>query len=131
MIAYKLVKKRKDGTLGPLFIDTKFRYVVGPWLIAEDHPTKGFAHRPGFHCTSKPEAPHLRTGTDRTWIKVEIQDYTEHVRPANQGGLWYLAKKLRVLETELESKSESKSESSIDISMPSKYNTTNPTGGPR
>jgi len=59
MKAYKLFKLRADGTLGPLFINASQRLPEGVWLKSEDHPTKGFAHRPGWHCTLKPEAPHL------------------------------------------------------------------------
>jgi hypothetical protein len=61
MKAYKLMKHRKDGTLGSLFIHRKAVIPVGVWLDAEDHPTKGYAHRVGWHCTFKPYAPHLGT----------------------------------------------------------------------
>ena len=87
----------KDGTLSSLFIGKKNRLPVGQWLQAESLPTKGFALRPGWHCTREPLAPHLST-KDRVWVKVEIEDYTEFLRPENQGGLWYLAKKMRILE---------------------------------
>ena len=43
------------------------------WLDAEEHPTKGFAFRKGFHCTLKPIAPHLST-KNRCWVEVEIED---------------------------------------------------------
>ena len=49
MIAYKLLRIRKDGSIGPLFINQKQRVPIGEWLDAEDHPTSGFAHRPGWH----------------------------------------------------------------------------------
>lgn len=101
MIAYKLFRQRRDGTLGPLFINARQRVPIGEWLEAEDHPTKGFAHRPGWHCTQAPEAPHLSmnaVGCPRVWAKVEIDDFEPYKRPAWQGGLWYLAQRLRVLE---------------------------------
>lgn len=44
---YKLLRLRKDGTLGPLFINARMRIPVGKWLKAESHPTKGYALRPG------------------------------------------------------------------------------------
>ena len=97
MIAYKLLRKRKNGTLGPLFINRKQVIPVGKWLQAENHPTKGYAVRPGWHATSKPEAPHLSM-RGRVWTKVEITDYKKLVRPQNQGGVWLLAQQMKVLE---------------------------------
>jgi hypothetical protein len=51
MIAYKLFRKLKDGSLAPLFINKKTRIPLNKWLDAEPHPTKGFAFRKGWHCT--------------------------------------------------------------------------------
>lgn len=96
MIAYKLVRELKSGALAPLFINKKLRYAFGEWLTAEPHKTKGFAFRPGFHCTLKPEAPHLST-KDRVWIQVEIEDYVFFDRPESQGGRWALAQKIKPL----------------------------------
>jgi hypothetical protein len=57
-IAYKLFRVRKDGTLGPLFINRPQRVPVGKALVAEDHPTKGFAFRPGWHvCATHTKQP--------------------------------------------------------------------------
>ena len=98
MIAYKLFTERKDGTLGPLFINRRQRVPIGKWVEAECHPTKGYAVRPGWHCTSKPTAPHLKLKDDRVWVKVEIDDSEELHRPDNQGGLWFIANKMRVIE---------------------------------
>jgi len=98
-IAYKLVKVRKDGSIGPLFINSKLRIEVGQWLTAEAHKRRGFAFRPGWHCTRIPSAPHLKevlkTGETREWWMVEINGYEEQMRPEAQGGLWYLAKKIK------------------------------------
>ncbi len=96
MRAYKLLTKRKDGTLGPLFINRTQRVLVGEWLDAENHPTKGFKERMGWHCTSKPVAPHL-SNKGRVWCEVEIQDFTKIERPEHQGGLWYLANKMKII----------------------------------
>lgn len=97
LIAYKLFKVRKDGSIGPLFINRTLRIPINKWMPAEDHPTKGYAHRPGWHCTLKPEAPHL-SEKDRKWFKVEIKNFEYFKRPENQGGQWALAQKMRVLE---------------------------------
>lgn len=96
--AFKLLKLRKDGTLGPLFINARQRIPLGEWLPAEDHPTKGYAHRPGWHCTTKPEAPHLST-RGRVWCRVEVTGLvTEFTRPESQGGTWILSPWLKVTE---------------------------------
>ena len=97
MIGYKLVTQRKDGSIGPLFINRKQRLARGTWMQAEDHPTTGYAHRPGWHVLAKPDAPHL-SKKNRTWIKVEIHDYLEFTRPLSQGGKWFLAQRMKVLE---------------------------------
>ena len=99
-IAYKLFKLRKDGSLGPLFINAKLRVPTQEWMPAEDHPTKGFAHRPGWHCCFYPVAPHLKTkvaGQNRVWAKVEIEGIKTYDRPESQGGAWVLADRLKVL----------------------------------
>lgn len=95
MIAYKLFRRRADGTLGPLFINRRLRVPVGEWLPAEDHPTKGYAHRPGWHCTLKPMAPHLST-KGRVWCEVEVRQCKKYARPETQGGTWVLAQWLKV-----------------------------------
>lgn len=97
MIGYKLLNHRADGSLGPLFINRAQRLEVGVEYLAEDHPTKGYAHRPGWHICAKQEAPHL-SKKDRVWARVRFSDHTAHTRPANQGGLWYTANKMTILE---------------------------------
>ncbi len=96
MIGYKLFKRRGDGSLGPLFINRLQRLEIGITYTAEDHPTKGYAHRPGWHICSEQNAPH-RTKNGRVWALVEFSDYTEHKRPATQGGLWYTANKMNIV----------------------------------
>lgn len=93
--AYKLLRVRKDGTLGPLFINRKQVIPVGVWLESEDHPTKGYARRPGWHAAPLPHAPHLTT-RGRVWCRVQIGDFTELRRPLSQGGTWWLAKRMMV-----------------------------------
>lgn len=97
MIAYKLCRQKKSGVITPLFINKTKSIPFNEWLDAECHPTKGFKVRPYWHCTSTPSAPHL-SEKGRVWIKIEIDDYQEFKRPDNQGGLWYLANKIKLLE---------------------------------
>lgn len=96
---WKLFRRRKDGSLGPLFINKRQKLYPGVVYEAEEHRTPGFAFRPGWHVCSKRSAPHL-SKRDRVWAKVEIEGYTEHKRPACQGGLWYTAKKMTILSVE-------------------------------
>jgi hypothetical protein len=97
MIGYKLFRVRVDGSIGPLFINKNQRLHLGVEYPAEDHPTKGYAHRPGWHICHSPIAPHL-SKKGRVWAKVEFSDYTEHRRPVTQGGLWYTANQMKILE---------------------------------
>lgn len=101
MKAYKLVRKKKDGKLYPLFINKNVATPIGEWLQAECFPTKGFAIRKGWHTCFIPLAPHLKTtlasGEQRVWIEVEVDDYTTYDRPESQGGRWILAQKMKVL----------------------------------
>lgn len=95
-VAYKLLHLRKNGTLGPLFINRKQIIPVGVWLDAESHRTKGYAYRPGWHAAQNPDAPHLSM-RDRVWCAVELEDATLLLRPAAQGGAWWLANRMRVI----------------------------------
>ena len=96
MKAYKLMRLRKDGTLGSLFIDKKTVRLLGEWMVAEDHVTKGYAHRPGWHCTFKPFAPHLNK-RGRVWCEVEVDDFAILARPESQGGKWLLAQRMKII----------------------------------
>lgn len=96
MIAYKLFRLKKNGDITPLFINRKLVLETGIWYEAEAHPTKGYALHPGWH-TALDIAPHLST-KGRVWKKVEIEDYYEFKRPNSQGGVWLIAKRLKVLE---------------------------------
>lgn len=79
-----------------LFINKKFRLPIGEWLPAESHPTKGYKYRPFWHCTNQPVAPHL-TEKGRAWYMVEIEEFEEQKRPENQGGLWFLANRMKII----------------------------------
>lgn len=97
MRGYKLLRVRADGSLGPLFINRKQKLEVGRWYEAESHPTKGFAFRPGWHILAEQNAPHL-SKRGRKWARVEFQKFQKHRRPESQGGLWFLAERMRITE---------------------------------
>ena len=101
-IAYKLFRKTRDNRITSLFINKTRNLPLGIWMEAQNYPTKGFAERPGWHCTAEPRAPHLKmklkSGEVRVWKKVLIEDFTEFERPESQGGLWFLAKRMMILE---------------------------------
>jgi len=96
MLAFKLCQKKKNGQITPLFINKSKNLLFNEWMEAECHPTKGFKIRPFWHCSAKPIAPHL-SKKNRVWIIVEMEDFKEFKRPDSQGGLWYLAKKIKIL----------------------------------
>ena len=100
-VAYKLFRERKNGSITSLFINKTKTLPYNEWMVAEIFPTKGFAERPGWHCTAKPVAPHLKmklkSGEVRVWKKVLIEDYTILLRPEIQGGLWYLARRMIII----------------------------------
>lgn len=96
MIAYKLIRQLKDGSLSPLFINKKSRIPIGIWMDAEFHPTNGYSPRKGWHCTLSPNAPHL-SEKNRVWVEVEVEDYELYDRPSYQGGTWVLAQRMRII----------------------------------
>lgn len=100
MKAYKLLRMKKDGKLYPLFINKTIPTPLNEWLIAECHPTKGFAVRQGWHCCFNPIAPHLKkelaNGEKRVWVECEVEDFTTYDRPESQGGAWVLAQKMKI-----------------------------------
>jgi hypothetical protein len=93
---FKLFRVRKDGTIGSLFINKKEVYDVGKWMEAKSYPTKGYTLRPFWHICSTPEAPHLSV-KGRAWYRVEFSDFEVMKRPKNQGGIWYLAKHIKII----------------------------------
>lgn len=96
MIAYKLFRVRKDGSLGSLFINRPFHIPINTWLTAEPHRTDGFAFRPGWHAMPFPYAPHL-SERNRQWFMVDLDGVTEFKKPKAQGGTWYLANAMKVI----------------------------------
>lgn len=101
MKAYKLFRLLKNGDITPLFINKTQRLDLGVTYKAEDHPTKGFAHRMGWHCCFQPIAPHLtmtlKTGEKRVWAMVEVSDTITYDRPESQGGAWVLANEMTII----------------------------------
>lgn len=94
---FKLFRVRKDGSLGPLFINARLKIKERRWMKAEAHRTKGFAFRPGWHACLQPVAPHLST-KGRVWCEVELRGVQKYDRPESQGGAWLLAEHLRVID---------------------------------
>lgn len=92
---YKLVRLRQNKTLGSLFINRKQVIPINQWLLAENHETKNFKFRPGWHVLLSPIAPHL-SKKGRVWVSVDVADYQEIKRPSSQGGTWLLANKIKV-----------------------------------
>lgn len=101
IIGYKLFKLRKDGSLGPLFIDAKLHIPIGEWLEARTDlkpPKTTWKVRPGWHVCQQPVAPHLNSKlAKRVWAKVEIEEVEELPRPERLGGNWQLARRIKVL----------------------------------
>lgn len=86
---YKLFESDKSGNLYPLFIDSRNIVPVGKWIPAENHPTKGFAPRPGWHVGLIPDAPWLKKADgsygsrrfkhgQRVWCEVEYLDEIDY-----------------------------------------------------
>ena len=101
MKAYKLLRKKKDGKLYPLFINKTISTPIGEWMQAECYPTKGFAIRKGWHCCFEMNAPHLKmqlsNGEQRVWVEVEVEDWESYNRPESQGGAWILAQRMKII----------------------------------
>jgi len=96
MLAYKLFRILKDGSIRSLFINKKMKYDLNTWYNAEPHLTKGYKFRKGFHCLENPVAPHL-SEKNRAWFLVEIKNFTKFERPISQGGIWFLADKIKLI----------------------------------
>jgi len=96
MKAYKLCRQLKNGKITSLFINKTFSIEFGQWIKSESYPTKGFAIRKGWHCMDKLSAPHL-SKKNRVWVEVKIKNFEKFKRPQSQGGLWYLADKIKFI----------------------------------
>tara|TARA_R110000796_G_C14508574_1_gene429646 strand:- start:47 stop:346 length:300 start_codon:yes stop_codon:yes gene_type:complete len=95
MKAYKLVKQRKDGSLGSLFVDAPRKLPLGEWMEAVNHKPRKLKERKGWHCLRSPHAPHLGM-KGRVWVEVDVRDFTLISRPDSQGGAWILANEMRI-----------------------------------
>lgn len=94
--AYKLFRLLKSGEITSLFINKSERLEYNKWLDAKPFPTKGYKFRPFWHCTIQPIAPHL-IEKGRIWKKVLIKDFEIFIRPEHQGGMWFLAKQIKII----------------------------------
>lgn len=75
--AFKVFKRRKDGTLGSLFVDCRRRIAVGKWIEAKDafRPT-WLSFLPGWHSHadfSKAKAL-LKAADNRVMYEVLVKD---------------------------------------------------------
>lgn len=96
MIAYKLFRLRKDGSLGSLFINASARLPQGEWLQCDLHVKAGFKPRRGWHALAKPSAPHL-SKSGRKWYRVSLKDWRRDLRPVHMGRVWYIAEQMKIL----------------------------------
>lgn len=96
MKTYKLFRTLKDGSIASLFINKNTRHKMNVWLEAEDHPTKGYTHRYGWHSVKEPKAPHLSM-KGRAWFEVKIKNFEEIKRPLNQGSQWFISKQIKII----------------------------------
>ena len=97
MIGYKLFRVKANGTITSLFINKLVELPLDEWLVAEDHLTEGYKHRPGWHCCLTPNTPHL-SEKGRDWYCVEMRDVKEEKRPRSQGGVWYIAGSIKIID---------------------------------
>ena len=90
-----MLKLRKDGTIGSLFINAKARLPIGKWMKAEPYRKKGYAYRPGWHVMTTMNAPHLKE-EGRVWANVEVRGVKEMHRPESQGGTWLICNEMKI-----------------------------------
>ena len=104
----KILNLRADGTMSPLFHETKRRFKEGVWepfTATLKHPTKqgrssaNLAFRPAFY--GGPKTPQLKMGYSSNQYRVKrdvaFRNWTKIKRPKNQGGGWYMAAEMMIL----------------------------------
>lgn len=96
MIAYKLLRVRKDGSLGSLYFDRRTPLELGVWLLARQHFRRGFTPRVGWHALLRPWAPHL-SAKGRRWYRVELENVETLERPTAQGGTWLIGQAMFIV----------------------------------
>ena len=106
MKAYKMCKKRKDGTLGPMFVGTDEVFPIGVWITAQMNFKRKLdkvysklgwlKFRPGLHFAEIPYAPHIgikENGAikymhdDVVWCECEITDEIDYTTEAHEHGI--------------------------------------------
>jgi hypothetical protein len=60
-------------------------------------PVLGITGTNGKTTTKEMTADHIFSKPNRFWYEVEIKDYTEMKRPSNQGGIWFIANKMKII----------------------------------
>lgn len=76
MIAYKVLHRRKDGTLGSLFVDGSRRIPQRRWVVPDETLTPSWlAHLPGWHCHTRLREAHklCRNGKNRVLFQVKVR----------------------------------------------------------
>ena len=96
MTGYKLFRVKENGDITSLFINKSEALPLDEWMEHENHPTKGFKERPGWHCCRVAHAPHLGE-KGRAWYRVEMEGVRKEIRPESQGGVWYLADRIKII----------------------------------
>lgn len=105
MIGYKMLRRKKDGKLYPMYVTNK-PTEIGVWLNAEEGERKdgkvksrlGLLHfRPGWHCSSLPYETHIgkkdsegkivALPKDVVWCEVEISDAVNYDAEAHHNGI--------------------------------------------
>ena len=107
MKCYKLVRIRKDGTLGPMFVGTDdvfpLHMIIAGTATHRRMREKVFSKlgwlkfRPGLHLTLIPYAPHIGIKDadgvikwmhdDTVWVECEIPDDKDYTAEAKQNGM--------------------------------------------
>lgn len=106
MKVYKMCRKYKDGSIGPMFVGTDDRFKIGEWVFArmdfkrrldKVYSKLGWLKfRPGFHFAELPYAPHIgikENGAirymhdDTVWCECEITEATDYTFEAHENGM--------------------------------------------
>ena len=107
MKVYKMVHVRDNGTFGPMFVDCKQEFPIGPWIAAQMSYRRKLdkvysrlgwlKFRPGLHFAELPFAPHIgikdKDGVirwmhdDTVWVECEVSDEIDYTIEARHNGM--------------------------------------------
>lgn len=94
--AYKLFRKRADGTLGPLCVNRGLVIPKGVWLRCEfDCDPRNASYRPGWHARPRPFSDHVQTLPNRVWCLVYLDDAEKVFKSKYEW--WHVAKWMKVI----------------------------------